>query len=57
MDSYYFNVYGEALTLAAVRLAHDRALAVALTLITMPLLVISETKLRRRSRSSALPKH
>ncbi len=38
-------------------LAYDRALAAALTLVTMPLLIVSETKLRRWSRNRALPTH
>jgi hypothetical protein len=38
-------------------LAYDRALAAALTFVTMPLLIVSETKLRRWSRNRALPTH
>jgi hypothetical protein len=38
-------------------LAYDCALAAALTLVTMPLLIVSETKLRRWSRNRALPTH
>src|SRR6266481_1638134 len=38
-------------------LAYDRALAAALTLVSMPLLIVTEMKLRRWSRNRALPTH
>ena len=38
-------------------LAYDRAAATALTFVTMPLLIVSEMKLRGWSRNRALPTH